>query len=130
MTVGSNIKKTRAEKDIKQADLADLLGVDISTVSRWENDKSVPNSTMIQKIAEILSVPTALLLEENETENDQQGANNLKVSKKFFHRQTSDMLFLKDGYHEVSVPNTEENRREFWNIVKHIFNSEELGIRS
>ena len=123
MTVGSNIKKARGEKEIKQAELADSLGVDISTVSRWENDKSVPNSTMLQKIAEFLDVPTALLLEENE--NEQQGANKLQISKKILHHQTVDMLFLKDGYHEVSVPNTEENRREFWNIVKRIFDSTE-----
>lgn len=133
MTVGNNIRKARG--NTKQADLAEELDVDISTISRWENDKNLPSSKMLQKIAEALKVSTEFLLSGNENDkNAQENANNLHIKKEktspsFHIQQNSNVLFLKDGEHEVSVPNTEENRHEFWKIVKQIFNkTSQIGL--
>ena len=127
MTVGSNIKKAR--KNIKQADLAERLGVDTSTISRWENDKNVPGAAMLKKIAEVLGTSTSVLLSENDA-----GLQNNENKNSFSHSQISamqngDVLFFKDGEHEVSVPDTEENRHEFWKIVKQIFSgTSQIGV--
>ena len=118
MTVGSNIKKARG--NMKQADLADILGVDVSTVSRWENDKNVPISSMLKKIADALNTSTVVLLSDD-TALSQDSANEIQTQNST--KQNADVLFLKDGEHEISVPDTEENRLQFWNVVKQIFNS-------
>lgn len=63
MSIGENIKKARGR--MKQSELADMLKVDVSTISRWENDKNVPNSETLQKIAVALRTTGANLLGEN-----------------------------------------------------------------
>lgn len=51
--VGNCIKEIRLKQGIDQSQLADMLGVSTSTVSRWENNKSVPRAKRLKKIAEI-----------------------------------------------------------------------------
>lgn len=42
MTIGDKIKKARRQAKLSRAELAWFVGVDVSTVCRWENDaKSV-----------------------------------------------------------------------------------------
>lgn len=62
MSIGENIKKYRGA--IKQADFAEKLGVSTVTVSRWENGANIPNSEMLQNIAQVLDIPVEKLLEE------------------------------------------------------------------
>ena len=127
MTVGSNIKKAR--KNIKQADLAERLGVDTSTISRWENDKNVPGAAMLKKIAEVLGTSTSVLLSENDAGLQNNENKNSSSHSQISAMQNGDVLFFKDGEHEVSVPDTEENRHEFWKIVKQIFSgTSQIGV--
>ena len=127
MTVGSNIKKAR--KNIKQADLAERLGVDTSTISRWENDKNVPGAAMLKKIAEVLGTSTSVLLSENDAGLQNNENKNASSHSQISAMQNGDVLFFKDGEHEVSVPDTEENRHEFWKIVKQIFSgTSQIGV--
>ena len=44
MTLGTNIRKFRNEKDMTQKDLADELHCTPQAVSRWEADEVEPNS--------------------------------------------------------------------------------------
>ena len=60
MSIGENIRTCRGA--MKQSELAEKLGVTVTTLSRWENGQSTPNAEMIQKIADILEVPTERLL--------------------------------------------------------------------
>lgn len=60
MGIGENIRECRGV--MKQSELAEQLGVNVTTVSRWENGQNAPNSEMIQKIATILGVEPERLL--------------------------------------------------------------------
>lgn len=60
MGIGENIRECRGA--MKQSELAEQLGVNVTTVSRWENGQNAPNSEMIQKIATILGVEPERLL--------------------------------------------------------------------
>jgi putative transcriptional regulator len=51
MTVGENIKKLRKEKNIKQQDLAETLGIPQSHLSSIENDKKGLSKKMASKLA-------------------------------------------------------------------------------
>ena len=50
----TNVKKLREKAGITQKKLADLLGVNQSTVAMWETGENVPRTNKLPKIAEIL----------------------------------------------------------------------------
>ena len=52
MTYAQKIKKLREVLLITQQELADLLGVSIVTVNRWENGKYEPTMKIKRKIVE------------------------------------------------------------------------------
>ena len=59
--LGRRIAAARESKGWHQSDLAEALGVEPPSVSRWETGKSKPSSDRIPKIAEILGVPVSYL---------------------------------------------------------------------
>lgn len=50
---GDRIKKIRLKRGIDQSQLADMLGVSTATISRWENNESVPRVKKMKRIVEI-----------------------------------------------------------------------------
>jgi DNA-binding LytR/AlgR family response regulator len=53
-TVGKRIMKRREERGLSRNDLADELGVEISTVFRWEKGTRLPDLVMLTHIVNIL----------------------------------------------------------------------------
>lgn len=53
-----SFKNLRETKFKRLTDFADAIGENISTVSMWENKKSVPRTKTLTKIAEVLGVST------------------------------------------------------------------------
>lgn len=64
MSIGDNIKRERKKVRVKQSELAEELQTDISTISRWENNKNLPNAETITKIAHKLNIPVSALYDE------------------------------------------------------------------
>lgn len=60
---GSFIREKRIEKGLKQRELADLLYVTESAVSKWETGKSYPDITMIPNICKVLDVTEKELID-------------------------------------------------------------------
>ena len=60
---GNFIREKRMEKGLKQRELADLLFVTESAVSKWENGKSYPDITMIPNICRTLGVSEKELID-------------------------------------------------------------------
>lgn len=56
MTIGQRIKMLRKEKGVSQALIAKALQVSQGAVSQWENDVTVPSSSQIAPLADILGV--------------------------------------------------------------------------
>ena len=54
--IGKLIGEIRKEKNMKQSDLAELLGVTSKTVSRWETGKYMPDLSLFVDISEILGI--------------------------------------------------------------------------
>lgn len=52
----------RNELNLTQLDIARGLGVDRSTVAKWETSKSLPRTELLPKLAEILDCTTDELL--------------------------------------------------------------------
>ena len=60
--LAKNIKRLRQEKDMTQADLAELLHVTRQTVSSWERGNSTPDLSLLPAIAEALGTDQTNLL--------------------------------------------------------------------
>ena len=62
MTIGKRIAALRRETNLKQDDLAQMLEVSPQAVSKWENDQTCPDITLLPKLAKILGVSVDELL--------------------------------------------------------------------
>ena len=55
-TIGKRISEYRKKKNLKQDELAEKLGVSPQAVSKWENDLSCPDISLLPEISKILGV--------------------------------------------------------------------------
>lgn len=62
MTLGKRIAQLRRKKNLRQEDLANALGVSTQAVSKWENDQSCPDISLLPKLAKLLGVTVDTLL--------------------------------------------------------------------
>ena len=53
MSIGSNIKQFREERNLTQEQLGDKLGISFQAVSSWERDEYKPDVEKLIKLAEI-----------------------------------------------------------------------------
>lgn len=68
--LSENIKYYRKQKGMSQEELALKLNVVRQTVSKWEQNLSVPDSEMLIKLSEVFDVPVSTLLGESISETD------------------------------------------------------------
>ncbi len=61
-TLGKRIAALRHEKQLKQDELAEKLGVSPQAVSKWENDQTCPDISLLPLLAKILGVSVDELL--------------------------------------------------------------------
>ncbi|MBR2890233.1 MAG: helix-turn-helix domain-containing protein [Oscillospiraceae bacterium] len=61
-TIGSRIAAKRKALGMTQEDLAKILGVSSQAVSKWENDVSCPDITLLPQLANALNCTTDALL--------------------------------------------------------------------
>ena len=55
-TIGKRISEYRKKKNLKQDELAEMLGVSPQAVSKWENDLSCPDISLLPELSRILGV--------------------------------------------------------------------------
>ena len=67
-SIGNRISKYRREKGLTQEELAEKLGVSSQAVSKWENDASCPDISLLPQLCRILSISTDELLTGNNNE--------------------------------------------------------------
>lgn len=60
--VGNLISKLREEKGLSQSDLGSYIGVTNKAVSRWENGRGYPDTSILLKLAEVLEITVDELL--------------------------------------------------------------------
>lgn len=61
-SIGSRIASLRRECGFTQEELAEKLGVTAQAVSKWENDNSCPDITLLPALSRLLGVTTDTLL--------------------------------------------------------------------
>ena len=124
---GQTIKNLREKKGFTQAELADKLGVSSKAVSKWETAKGLPDITLIESLANALSVSVMELMTGNTVVNKNISSNILR--SKFYVcplcgniiRTTGDALISccgitlppleaeeADGEHEITIEKVED----------------------
>ncbi len=99
MSIGENIRLCRGA--MKQSELAEKLGVTVTTVSRWENDQNVPSGEMIQKIANTLDVDIeSILKQSSEPKVKEFNERSLKENK-------GTMIYRFSDNESIELPATE-----------------------
>lgn len=63
MNIGTKIYEYRRQKGATQEDLANYTGVSTAAVSKWETETSLPDITLLPRIAEFLEVSIDALME-------------------------------------------------------------------
>lgn len=58
----SYLSTARVSRGLSSQQLADLIGVTRTTVSRWENGVSVPNSSKLVELSNVLKCPLKRLI--------------------------------------------------------------------
>ncbi|GAA0767160.1 helix-turn-helix transcriptional regulator [Clostridium subterminale] len=61
-TLGIRLKELRKKHGLTQKALADILLIDNSSISKYENDKAIPENELLQRIADFFSVSVDYLL--------------------------------------------------------------------
>ena len=61
-SIGNRISKYRKAKGLTQEELAAMLGVSSQAVSKWENDASCPDISLLPQLCRILGISTDELL--------------------------------------------------------------------
>lgn len=62
VSFGDNLKRLRTEKNISQGELAGLIGMHSTHISRYERDLTQPTLEVIKKIAEALNISADTLI--------------------------------------------------------------------
>lgn len=62
-----SIKALRESKNMTQAELAELVGINRTTISMWETNNSMPRADKLIQLANILGCTVDELLREEET---------------------------------------------------------------
>lgn len=75
---GATIKTLREKKGLTQAELADAIGVSSKAVSKWETAKGLPDITLIEPLANALSVSVMELMTGEPVKNQNRASNILR----------------------------------------------------
>lgn len=79
MTIGEKIQKFRKKHNYTQEELAGKLNVSRQTISKWENDTTIPDSSNIFELSKLFNTSTDYLLDYDEKVNDKQNTNSFVI---------------------------------------------------
>ena len=87
MTIGAKIRQLRKERDITQEKLAEYLHISYQAISKWENENTMPDMSLVVPIANFFGVSTDILFDmENQS---------LEEDTKIYHEE--EMKFANLG---------------------------------
>lgn len=113
MNIGKTIADYRKAANMTQSEVADKLGVTYQAVSKWERDESLPDITMLPKIADLFNISIDNLL---------RGSFEMKEEK--------EVETAKQIIEEAAVSETEKNNdsKEEIDLTETIFSEVEQEI--
>ena len=102
-SIGRRINEYRRQRNITQEQLAETMGVTSQAVSKWENDISCPDISVLPQLADFFGVSLDLLLRGESPNRVQLLAENQR--KDFNHLTLRIVATSSDGdYAKINLP--------------------------
>ena len=76
---GKLICELRKSKKMTQKQVADILGIEAKTVSKWETGRGFPDVSYVSELADIFGVSEKILLSGNLIQNTEEVGNMKKI---------------------------------------------------
>ena len=105
MSYGESIKIARIKAGLTQQRLADMIGVDRSTICNYEKEKRVPSGKELINLANALNVSIDYLFNQD---------NNLKN----LHNKENDMLEVLESFFTDNKVPKDEKEQTFKDIIR------------
>lgn len=116
MEIGIVIKKMRFRASMTQEQLAEKLGISPQSVSKWENDISMPDIALLPEIAEIFGVSVDELFGLNESEKIRRIENRLEFEEPL----PGDVFWEYEDYLKNALEKTEE-KAKIYSLLAHLY---------
>lgn len=100
--IGSRIKEFRKKSGLTQEQLAESIGISFQAISKWENNISLPDVSLVPKLAQIFGVTT-----------DEIFAYNLEEIEKEIERYAYESYKLRESDPEKGREILEEGLRKY-----------------
>jgi transcriptional regulator with XRE-family HTH domain len=84
LTLGQRIKQRRKERKMTQAQVAKELGIDNTTVSKWESDTYQPDAENLKKLADLLLTTTDYLTGRTNDPSSKENEGDSKINIAFY----------------------------------------------
>ena len=79
MSIGTKLRKLRVQNKWSQEELAHKLNVAQTSISNFEANKTIPDFIVMQKVCEVFDVGFEYFLEDNQTINNVEKAENCNI---------------------------------------------------
>ena len=93
MTFGERFKQLRLRKRLTQEKLADKFFLNKSSISRYEQDKQMPEIDLLEKFSDFFGVSVDHLLGKNDNTTDSSANNRTKSLEDYIKEAETLMLF-------------------------------------
>ncbi|WNC68306.1 helix-turn-helix transcriptional regulator [Thalassotalea nanhaiensis] len=87
MTFGKQLKKLRSERNLSQPQLAELVGIEQSYLSKLENDKSIPSNEIFRQILQALNIKLGDFLTSIKSASDRQNLTQIPDIELWYRQQ-------------------------------------------
>ena len=101
MTLGQKIKFYRKEMGFTQGELAEIIGVSVQAVSKWETDSGMPDISQIVPLAKALNISTDTLLGLNK---DSELSEIINLREKIGHHPVKFSLPEAKRIYDLALP--------------------------
>lgn len=78
MSIGMELQRARQEQHLTQQDVANKLYVTRQTISRWEQEKTMPNVYALKDLADLYGVSINALVSQPLHNSDEEEGNNMR----------------------------------------------------
>lgn len=89
MTLGKQIKHYRTTRNLSQPELAEMMGIEQSYLSKLENDKSIPSNDVFRSLLSALSVNTTEFLRGIDTQKHRPQLNQIADIEAFLSQRNN-----------------------------------------
>ena len=110
LELGNIIKKLRTEKSVTQDELAEYLGISYQAVSKWENGNTLPDITLLPKLASFFGIKIDELFSVDH-EDELERVDNILKRETMTDRNYSYAKHILDGILQNDPDNTEAVKR-------------------